>query len=77
MSSRSEATLLVLFALLIVLYVACGLLDYVRERINTRIGTDLDMRLGEDIFLAMLTAPRSASKAAARGLQDVEAVRAF
>ncbi|MEL6692699.1 MAG: ABC transporter transmembrane domain-containing protein [Pseudomonadota bacterium] len=77
LSSRSEATLLVLFLLVIGLYGAMGLLDFVRSRIGARIGARLQEELDEPVFKTMLRAPASVARQAVTGLSDIEAVRRF
>ena len=77
LSSRSEATLLVLFLLVVGLYGAMGLLDFVRSRIGARIGARLQEELDAPVFKAMLKAPASVGRQAISGLSDIVAVRRF
>ncbi len=76
LGSRSEATLLVLTALVVFLYTMMGLLDYARGRIMARVGarfqTCLDRRVFEAVIRKNAHSPQSES---ALALRDLEAVQ--
>ncbi|WP_425090919.1 type I secretion system permease/ATPase [Tropicimonas sp. S265A] len=77
LSSRSEATLVALFVLVAFLYLAMGVLDFVRGRIGARIGADFQARHDLDAFRGSLSAPPEMRKESMTALGDVEAVRRF
>jgi PrtD family type I secretion system ABC transporter len=54
LSSRSSATLMVLFAIVVFLYGVMGLLDHYRARILARIGAGFQERLDSRVFAAVL-----------------------
>ena len=54
LSSRSEATLVVLFTLVAFLYVVFGLLDHARARIAARAGARYQLQLDAKVFRAAL-----------------------
>lgn len=70
LSSRSEATLVVLFALVAFLYLVFGLLDHARARIAARAGARYQLHLDGPVFRAAL------SGAVARGASRHLPVRA-
>jgi ATP-binding cassette subfamily C protein len=70
LSSRSEATLVVLFALVAFLYLVFGLLDHARARIAARAGARYQLHLDGPVFRAAL------SGAMARGTSRHLPVRA-
>ncbi len=79
LTSRSEATLAALFAIVVYLYGLKGLLDGLRGRILSRVGAGFQDALDERVFDA---AHRGALDPSRRGqpgqaLQDLEAVRGF
>lgn len=55
LGSRSEPTLVALSALVMVLFLAMGLLDHARSRVLARIGARLQARLDRRVFEAALT----------------------
>ncbi len=71
LSSRSEATLIVLFALVVYLYGLKGLLDALRGRILARVGAGFQRALDARVFDAALRAERGAA------LHALETVRTF
>ena len=79
LASRSEATLGVLFVIVVFLYGLMGLLDHVRGRALARLGAQLQERLDPAVFGAMLRQAEEPGNrsGAASGLADVGAVRAF
>ncbi len=74
LTSRSEATLVVLFAIVAYLYALKGLLDGVRGRILSRVGAGFQSTLDERVFDASLRAERNRP---GQALQDLETVRTF
>jgi ATP-binding cassette subfamily C protein len=79
LASRSGATLVVLFAIVVFLYGVMGLLDHVRGRVLARLGAQMQERLDPMVFGALLRRaeePGNGARAAS-GLADVGAVRAF
>lgn len=74
LSSRSEATLVVLFALVAFLYIVYGVLDHARARIAARAGARYQLHLDEPVFRAALSGAmaRGASRhLPVRATQDV------
>lgn len=74
LSSRSEATLVVLFALVAFLYVVFGMLDHARARIAARAGAQYQLHLDAKVFRAALAGAvlRGASRhLPVRATQDV------
>ncbi len=76
LSSGSEETLIALSLLVVFLYTAMGVFDYVRGRIMARIGArfqaDLDRRVFDAVVRKSSVAPDSNTNA---GLQDLDAVQ--
>ncbi len=79
LTSRSEATLAVLFAIVVYLYGLKGLLDGLRGRILSRVGAGFQDALDERVFDAAHRAGRDQSRRGnpIQALQDLEAVRGF
>ncbi|WP_114285447.1 type I secretion system permease/ATPase [Candidatus Halocynthiibacter alkanivorans] len=77
LSSRSEATLLALFALVAGLFAAMGVLDYVRGRVGARIGAGLQSDLDARVFQAGVRAPAKLAPQAATALSDLDAIQRF
>lgn len=75
--SRSEPTLVMLMLLIVVLFVAMGLLDLLRGQIGARVGASLQAGLDERVFRAALSSTPSAAPSSATALFDLEAVRKF
>ncbi len=71
LSSRSEATLLALFAIVAFLYLIFGLLDHARARIAARLGAQVQDRLDRPVFKAALRASPQCCAATARTSQDL------
>ncbi len=71
LSSRSEETLVVLFAIVAFLYIILGLLDHARARIAARLGAQMQDRLDLPVFRAALRASNGADASAARAPQDL------
>lgn len=79
LGSRSEATLVALFALVAVLYGLMGLIDYARGRLMARYAARYRARLDRQVFDAVLTKsldPEERAKSAA-GLRSLDAVQGF
>ena len=74
LTSRSEATLVALFAIVVYLYGLKGLLDGLRGRILSRVGAGFQGALDERVFDAALRAGRERS---GQALHDLETVRTF
>jgi PrtD family type I secretion system ABC transporter len=77
--SRSVPTLVGLTVLIIFLFSLQGLLDFVRQRLLTRIGSTLDAELAARVFGIVVTLPLK-GRAGAEGLQplrDFDTVRGF
>lgn len=77
--SHSVPTLVTLFAVVVLLYAALGLLDMIRARMLVRIGHALDEEMSGDAFRAVVQAPLHA-KVGADGLQplrDLDQIRSF
>ncbi len=80
LTSRSEATLVALAAIVTFLFLMMGLLDHTRARVLARVGARFQARLDGRVLGAILTrAGRSpASRSApATGLSDLEAMQRF
>ncbi len=79
LTSRSEATLVVLFAIVVYLYGLKGLLDGLRGRILSRVGAGFQSALDEQAFDAVGRAARGPSRRGnpGQGIQDLETVRTF
>jgi ATP-binding cassette subfamily C protein len=76
--SRSISTLVGLTVLAGGLYVAQGILDLVRTRLLTRIGTAFDEALTERVFGAVVTLPLvSKDSQGLQPLRDLDNIRAF
>ena len=77
--SHSVPTLVTLFAVVVLLYAALGLLDMIRARMLVRIGHALDEEMSGDAFRAVVQAPLH-TKVGADGLQplrDLDQIRSF
>ena len=80
LTSRSEATLVALIAIVAFLFLTMGLLDHARARVLARAGARFQARLDPRVLGAILTrAGRSpqARSAPATGLHDLEAMQRF
>lgn len=77
LSSRSEATLVALFALVAVLYAIMGVLDYARGRILGRAGARFQSMLDHRVFDAVLrrSVDPSFRNRPATGLRDLESIQ--
>ena len=80
LTSRSEATLVALAAIVAFLFLILGLLDHARGRVLARAGARFQARLDDRVLGAILTrAGRTpaARSAPARGLSDLETIQRF
>lgn len=77
LAARSEATLLVLFLLVVLLYTIMGILDHVRSRIAARIGARFQSEFDLRVFRALLDRSALASRGVAgpRGMRDLDALQ--
>ena len=79
LSSRSEATLVTLAALVAFLFLLMGVLDHARGRVLARVGARLQERLDPRVLRAIMVrsvAPAERSRPAT-GLSDLEAIQRF
>ncbi len=79
LSSRSEETLVALTALVAVLFLFYGCLDYARTRVLARAGERLEHRMSGRVFSAALAseATKSGDKTAQTALDDLGSIRAY
>jgi PrtD family type I secretion system ABC transporter len=77
LGSRSEATLMALFVLVVLLYALFGVLDWARGRVLARAGAQFQTDLDERVFKAVLRVPAQPGSAdkVQSGLRDLEAVQ--
>ena len=77
LSSRSEATLVALFALVGILYAIMGVLDYARGRILGRVGARFQSMLDRRVFDAVLrrSVDPNFRNRPATGLRDLESIQ--
>ena len=79
LGSRSEATLVALFALVAVLYALMGLMDYARGRLMARVAVRYRAKLDRQVFDAVITQSLDPEERArsATGLRNLDAVQSF
>lgn len=78
LGSRSEETLMALFALMGFLFLMMGILDYARGRVLARIGAKLQAKLDPRVFSAVLryeAAGLPRKEGTTNGLRELEAVQ--
>ncbi|MEL6283971.1 MAG: type I secretion system permease/ATPase [Pseudomonadota bacterium] len=77
LTSRSEATLAALFALVAALFLAMGLLEYARGRVLARAGARFQSELDEPVFIRTLAVAKDPEnqRTPATGLRDLEAIQ--
>lgn len=79
--SESVATLLGLFAIVVVLYAVLGLCEFLRKRLLSRAALRLDSKVGEEAFRIALrvdgTGPHGAAGSGAQPVRDLEMMRGF
>lgn len=75
LASRSEATLMALFALVAVLYFFYWLIEYSRSRVVSRVGARLQDALNEKGFRAIVERSARRLPQSSGSLQDIDAVR--
>lgn len=77
MTSGSVPTLLALLGLTTAVYAFIGVLELVRSRTITRIGIEIDQRIGDRIFEASLKSSIGASGSPVAALRDLDTLRNF
>jgi PrtD family type I secretion system ABC transporter len=77
MASGSMATLGALLALTLAVYGIIGLLELARSRLVTRIGTEIDQRIGDRIFEAAMKSQLSNTGSPSGALRDLDTLRNF
>ena len=79
LGSRSEETLVALFALVAFLYAMMGILDYARGRVTARAAARFQTILDRRVFSAVLRSEtwRPGQEAARSGVRDLETVQRF
>ena len=79
LTSRSEATLITLAAIVAFLFLMMGVLDHARGRVLARAGARLQARLDSRVLRAILARSISPAERArpATGLRDLEAIQRF
>lgn len=79
LSSRSTATLLALFGLVVFLYSLMGFLDHVRGRVLARVGAGFQAALDRRVFDAVLRQAENADQRArpATGLRDLSSIQSL
>ncbi|RMF39487.1 MAG: type I secretion system permease/ATPase [Alphaproteobacteria bacterium] len=77
LSSRSEATLVAISVLVILLYALSGVMDYARARVMARIGAKFQSLLDQRVFEAILRRSISPDERTrpATGLRDLESIQ--
>ncbi len=77
-TSRSEETLIMLTAIVVVLFITLGLLEIVRSRVLIRISNKMDKALNGRVFDSLFKlAEKYPSKASATALSDLTQIRQF
>ena len=77
MASGSMPTLVALLALTTAVYAVIGGLELIRSRIITRIGIEIDQRIGDRIFEAALKSSIVRTGSPSAALRDLDALRTF
>ena len=78
LTSRSEGTLYMLTAIVVVLFITMALLEIVRSRILVKVGNKLDNLLSQRIFDSLFEmANRNPGKSSSLPLTDLTAIRQF
>ena len=77
MTSGSMSTLMALLSLTIGVYVIIGLLELARSRLVTRIGSEIDQRIGDRIFEAAMKSSLVQSGSPSAALRDLDTLRNF
>lgn len=78
LTSRSEETLLALSILAIGLLLVLGVLEMLRSRILSRIGAQVDQRLGQSVFTALQDVRlRGGETSPTKSLSELESIRQF
>jgi ATP-binding cassette subfamily C protein len=77
LGSRSEETLVALFALVFILYAFYWILEFSRARLMARVGARFQTNLNQPVFRAVMERSASHSMTVKGSLQDLETVRSF
>ena len=77
MTSGSIPTLIALLGLTAAIYAIIGVLELVRSRVITRIGIEIDQRIGDRIFEASLKSSIGATGSPSAALRDLDTLRTF
>lgn len=75
--SRSVPTLVALSLIVAALYILLGLFDWLRQRILSRIGVDLDRQLGGPVLGAILDGQLRGAPGGTQLSRDLDSVRSF
>ncbi|KRE16520.1 type I secretion protein [Bosea sp. Root381] len=75
--SRSVPTLVALSLIVAALYVLLGVFDWLRQRILTRIGAELDRRLGGPVLTAIISGQLRGAPVGTQPSRDLDSVRGF
>ncbi len=77
MSSGSYWTLTVLLLITTALYGVIGMLEYIRTRVITRIGVEIDQRVGDRVFEASMRKSLGGPGQASGALRELDTLRSF
>lgn len=78
MVSRSQDTLVMLTLVVLWLFLALGLLEFVRSRLLSRIGAQIDVQLNDMIYSSMVTdAIQKPGQGSTQPLSDLSSIRQF
>jgi len=78
LSSGSKDTLIVLSVIALFLLGLLGLLEVVRNRIMTRVGSDVDAGLKDDVFEGLVSqAAIRGAQSGGQGIRDLDSIRQF
>lgn len=75
--SRSVPTLVALSIIVAVLYILLGLFDWLRQRILSRVGVELERKLGGPVLRAILGAQVRGAPGGTQLSRDLDSVRSF
>lgn len=75
--SRSIPTLVALSIIVAALYILLGVFDWLRQRILTRIGAELDRRLGGPVLAAIVQGQVRGAPIGTQPSRDLDSVRSF
>jgi PrtD family type I secretion system ABC transporter len=77
MTSGSISTLVALLGLTIAVYGIIGVLELVRSRVITRVGIEIDQRIGDRIFEASMKSALMQTGSPSGALRDLDTLRTF